>query len=167
MARDCIRDGGALAAAAACRRDGEHASRDRRTARRRSADGHPWPSQPPLAAGGLRGAASGLKLTAAPYAVALCAALVSRRAPPAVNLRAAAWYAAGGIAGLVATHGPWSYALWTHFRHPLFPYANGFFRSPWWEFHRVLPRHFGAHAAGDWVTPPFGMLAPQPGIVSE
>ena len=121
----------------------------------------------PLVAGALMGIASGLKLTAATYAVALCAALVSRRAPPAVNLRAAAWYAAGGIAGLVATHGPWSYALWTHFRHPLFPYANGFFRSPWWEFHRVLPRHFGAHAAGDWLTLPFAMLAPQPGFVSE
>ncbi|HKU86450.1 MAG TPA: hypothetical protein VJV77_08920 [Casimicrobiaceae bacterium] len=121
----------------------------------------------PLAAGALMGIASGLKLTAATYAVGLCAALVTRRVQTANNLRAIAWYAAGGIAGLAAAHGAWSYALWKHFGHPLFPYANGFFRSPWWDLHRVLPRRFGAHSAGDWLMLPFAMLAPRPGFVSE
>lgn len=121
----------------------------------------------PLAAGALMGIASGLKLTAATYAVGLCAALVTRRVQSARNARDVASYAAGGIAGLAAAHGAWSYALWTHFGHPLFPYANGFFRSPWWDFHRVLPRQFGPHTAGDWLLLPFAMLAPQPGFVSE
>ena len=121
----------------------------------------------PLAAGALMGIASGLKLTAATYAVGLCAALLSRHAAAMQNTRAAAWYAAGGIAGLAAAHGPWSYALWTHYGHPLFPYANGLFRSPWWELHRVLPRQFGAHTADGFLTLPFAMLAPRPGFVSE
>ncbi len=121
----------------------------------------------PLAAGALMGIASGLKLTAATYAVGLCAALVTRPAQSARNGRDVASYAAGGIAGFAAAHGAWSYALWTHFGHPLFPYANGFVRSPWWEFHRVLPRQFGAHTAGDWLLLPFAMLAPRPGFVSE
>jgi hypothetical protein len=120
-----------------------------------------------LAAGALLGIASGLKLTAATYAVGLCAALLSRRASPVQNARTVAWYAVGGIAGFVTAHGLWSYTLWAHFRHPLFPYANGLFRSPWWDFHRVLPRQFGPHAAGDWLTMPFSMLAPRPGFVSE
>ena len=118
-------------------------------------------------AGLLMGAASGLKLTAATYAVGLAVALLTRRVPLRSNIHAAAWYSAGVGIGLLIAHGPWSYALWTHFDNPLFPYGNRWFRSAWWDLDSVLPSRFGPHSLRDWVLFPFRLAAPPPGFVSE
>lgn len=118
-------------------------------------------------AGVLMGIASGLKLTAATYAVGLCAALIATRWPTRQDVRAAALYSGGVAGGLAVALGPWCYLLWKHFRNPLFPYGNEWFRSPWWDLHPVLPHRFGPHAFGEWVSLPFRLLAPIPGFVSE
>jgi hypothetical protein len=120
-----------------------------------------------LTAGVLMGIASGLKLTAATYALGLCTALLARRSPASVNVRTAAWFSTGVVAGLAIALGPWSYALWTHFRNPLFPYGNRWFRSPWWDLHSVLPDKYGPHSFKEWLLLPFKLLAPMPGFVSE
>jgi hypothetical protein len=120
-----------------------------------------------LLAGLLMGIASGLKLTAATYAVGLCVAIVARRALNRDDARAALAYCAGVAGGLVAALGPWCYQLWSHFGNPLFPYGNRWFRSPWWDIDAVLPGRFGPHTVGDALLLPFKLLAPTPGFVSE
>ena len=120
-----------------------------------------------VAAGAIAGIASGLKLTAATYALALCLALLARRGTLASRARAATLYACGVVAGLAVALGPWSVELWTHFGNPLFPYGNVWIRSPWWDPAPVLPRAYGPHTAIGAVLMPFRMFAPPPGFVSE
>jgi hypothetical protein len=122
----------------------------------------------PLVLAGLStGLASGLKLTAATYAVGLCAGLMASRAPVRETLRAVMLYCSGVASGLALALGPWSYQLWTHFRNPLFPYGNQWFGSPWWDAGPVLERSFGPHTIHDALLLPFRLLAPPPGFVSE
>ena len=120
-----------------------------------------------VSAGVLMGIASGLKLTGATYAVGLCVALVVGRARLPRKVRAALLYSVGVVAGMLVAFGPWSYTLWEHFGNPVFPYANQYFRSPWWELRSVLSRDFGPHTAGEWLLLPFKLLAPPRGFVSE
>ncbi len=84
-----------------------------------------------LAAGLLFGLAAGLKLTAAPYAAALCLALIVTMRPLAL-LRAWVCFTAGWVAGAVATAGWWDWHLWRQFGSPFFPLFNAVFRSPWY-----------------------------------
>jgi hypothetical protein len=115
----------------------------------------------------LMGVASGMKLTAATYAVGLCASLLARRSPLRLNIRAATWFSLGVAVGLAVAHGTWSYGLWKHFDNPLFPYGNQWIRSSWWDPRSVLPHRFGPHTFSEWVFLPFKLLAPMPGFVSE
>lgn len=130
-------------------------------------------AQPPaatatlLAAGVLAGIACGLKLTAATYALALMFAVLAWPGTLGSRVRAAAIYACGVILGLALALGPWCVQLWLHFGSPLFPYGNGWFRSPWWEAAPVLPASYGPHAVRGWLEFPFALLAPEPGFVSE
>ena len=84
-----------------------------------------------LASGLLAGAAVGLKLTNASYAVAIVAALWLTRAPRQRTLTATAGYAAGGIVALAGTAGFWWWTLYAELGNPLFPQMNQVFRSPW------------------------------------
>jgi hypothetical protein len=120
-----------------------------------------------IAAGVMAGIASGLKLTAATYALALMLAVLARPGALASRVRAAAAYACGTIAGLALALGPWCVQLWLHFGSPLFPYGNEWFRSPWWDAGPVLPGSYGPHRLRDWLAFPFALLAPEPGFVSE
>ena len=122
---------------------------------------------PVVLAGVLIGVASGLKLTAATYAVGLAVALLGRRAPLAAGIRNATWFSVAVVVGLALTLGPWSYALYTHYGNPLFPYGNQWFHSPWWDFRPALPARYGPHSFREWVVLPFKLLAPDPGFVSE
>jgi hypothetical protein len=86
-------------------------------------------------AGLVVGAATGLKLPMAVYALGLGAAVLAA-AGPAVGpawrhrLRDAAVLSAAGLIGLVATGGFWMARLWQAFANPVFPYFNGLFGSP-------------------------------------
>ncbi|MBS0562152.1 MAG: DUF2029 domain-containing protein [Proteobacteria bacterium] len=78
----------------------------------------------------LLGAATSLKLTAAPFALAYgAAALTGWRA---WRHRAAALAAAGagGAAGFALIGGVWYFDLWRSFGNPIFPYFNTVFRAP-------------------------------------
>ncbi len=95
-------------------------------------------------AGVLVGLAAGGKLTAATFAVGICAALLVRNILEPRGLRRgvveAFLFGLGVLAGLAVTFGPWGYTLWTHFESPVFPYFNQWIQSPWWINEPVLIR---------------------------
>jgi len=125
-----------------------------------------------LLAGAIVGVACGAKLSAATFAVGLCAALLFRGPYSSRYLRIrfteAAWFALGVLAGMAATLGPWAYTLWTHFGNPIFPYANQWFRSPWWAHAAVpMPHPYGPQSVGDWASFPFELLGSRLNAVAE
>jgi hypothetical protein len=82
-----------------------------------------------LVAGALLGGVTGLKLTAAPYCLALAVAASvagpARHAP----LRLA-WLALGGVLGLALTFAWWGWTVHRLHGSPVFPYFNAWFHSP-------------------------------------
>lgn len=83
-----------------------------------------------LLSGVVMGLGTGLKLTNATYALALCLALLT--VPTTVRMRIALAFVQGcGVAaGLLASAGWWWLTLWRQFGNPLFPQFNDVFRSP-------------------------------------
>jgi hypothetical protein len=123
-------------------------------------------ARPALVVAGLAvGVATAAKLTAAPFAVALGIAVLVRGR----GLRAgdAAWFALGATCGFGLAYGPWGYTLWTHFRNPVFPYANQWFASPWWEAAPVPGRTFGPRSVAQFVVFPFALGEPPLFLVAE
>ena len=94
-----------------------------------------WRTQPDRKArwlflGGVAlGAAAGLKLTNAIYLVS-AGILIVEIARMADVGRNWIWYGAGGVSGVLATHGYWSFLVYREFGNPVFPLLNGVFRSP-------------------------------------
>src|SRR6266705_153122 len=74
-----------------------------------------------VAAGLLCGMASGLKLTAAIYAVGLCAALLFQGPVFWLGFWRAFGFGLAVLAGIAFTLGPWMWTLYTHYGNPLFP----------------------------------------------
>ncbi|MFN4024018.1 MAG: hypothetical protein ACK4MQ_04245, partial [Hyphomonas sp.] len=85
----------------------------------------------------ITGLSIGLKLTAVIHAAGLAAAILV--AVPGVRSRieAAGAAAIAGLAGIVLTGGWWLHKMWTVTGNPVFPMANGIFRSPY-----GLPENF-------------------------
>lgn len=79
-----------------------------------------------LRVGFLAGVAVALKLTFAPYAAGLAAALLATKRGQALPL-----LAAGLVIGAAIVAGPWWWSVWAHTGNPLFPYFNEVFRSAW------------------------------------
>ncbi|MEO7254062.1 MAG: glycosyltransferase family 87 protein [Casimicrobium sp.] len=82
-------------------------------------------------AGLLVGVACGLKLTAAPFALALMASVAVLAASDwrARSLRSAV-FAVASVAGIAISGGWWYAFLWNTFGNPLFPQFNQIFASP-------------------------------------
>jgi hypothetical protein len=118
-----------------------------------------------IIAGIAAGVATGGKLTAAPFALALCVAILLPS--PRSRLAAASWYALGAGCGFAVSYGPWGYELWTHFRNPIFPYANTLFQSPWWEAQPIPGRAFGPRTFGGFLLFPFALWQPPLFFVAE
>lgn len=81
-------------------------------------------------AGVLLGAACGLKLTSAPFALGMAVAVVALVATGRLPVRAVAMLALGGVAGFALTGGWWAWRMWEAFGNPVFPMFNDVFRSP-------------------------------------
>ena len=77
------------------------------------------------------GLGTGLKLTNAPYAVALCLALLVLDGGLWHRIRLAFVYGVGVLAGVAASAGYWFWIMWHSFGNPLFPQFNALFRSPY------------------------------------
>jgi hypothetical protein len=119
-----------------------------------------------LAAGLLCGFATGAKLTFGVFAVGLCVAILLR-GPWRRAFGEALVFGLAVLAGTAVTAGPWMWALWKHFANPIFPYANEWFKSPWWEEYEVMARSYGPHTLGQWIAFPFTLAAPRPFYVAE
>lgn len=84
-----------------------------------------------LLSGFILGSALGLKLTAIIYCVSafltiiLCSSQLERPKQKIIS------FIIGGALGFLLFHGWWSFRLWQMFSNPLFPFANGIFKSPW------------------------------------
>ncbi len=124
-----------------------------------------------LGAGVLFGLAAGLKLTAATFAVCLCAAVLLRGPWNRSSFRRAFGeafvFGLGVLAGMAVTLGPWAWALWTHFDSPIFPYGNQWIKSPWWGEYTVLTRRYGPHDLLEWLRFPFELYNPREFFVAE
>lgn len=93
-------------------------------------------------AGLLFGAASGLKLTAATFAPAVC--LTAACLAPDVRraVQSAVVCAGGWVAGFLITDGWWAALLLVRFGSPTFPLFNGLFRSAWYPPADFVDRRF-------------------------
>jgi hypothetical protein len=84
------------------------------------------------AAGALAGGAAGLKLTYGLFLVPL-GIVVVHAAWQRRSWRLPVVFGAAALAGLVLTGGYWGAQLWMRFRNPVFPFVNGWFRSPYYS----------------------------------
>lgn len=83
-----------------------------------------------LLAGVLLGAAVGLKLTNAPYAVGMGMAVMAFPPTRMSRLKAVVLLAGGALASFLVVAGPWFWSVWETFGNPLFPQFNAGFRAP-------------------------------------
>ena len=82
-------------------------------------------------AGVASGAACGLKLVNAWWAIALVAAPLLTAQPVRRRLGAVLAIALGSAGGVLLTYGWWGWILWIGFGSPVFPLYNNLFHSPW------------------------------------
>ena len=90
----------------------------------------PWTKA--AGAGALFGIAAGLKLTALMFAPAGCIAVACLSANGRQGVQAGAIFAASWLLGWALADGWWAWTLWRLYQSPVFPMANGIFRSPWY-----------------------------------
>ena len=110
-------------------------------------------------AGLLVGAATGLKLTNAPFAIALAAGVFVCAAPMRDRLRAIALLTAGGVLGLLLTTGWWWARLWAEFGNPTFPQFNSVFGSPMATAMKTIDPRWGPKTAVEAAFYPFVFTA--------
>ena len=119
-----------------------------------------------LMAGLAAGAASGAKLTAAPFAIGLCVALFAR--PPVMRrgLSDAFLFGVAVLAGMAITAGWWFATLYEHFGNPVFPHYNAWFRSPWWDARPAIDARYGPQSALEWLYFPLLLFRRTAGLVA-
>lgn len=120
-----------------------------------------------LVAGCVAGAATGLKLTNAPYALAAFLAIAIAW-PADLRTRAgvSALFAVGVAAGLATTAGYWFATMWSMFGNPLFPQFNGVFRSPLAGEVNIADTRWLPRGPGEALAFPF-ILTADPGRAGE
>ena len=105
-------------------------------------------------AGLLLGAAVGLKLTNAVFALGAAASLVLSARP----LLAMTCLGLGGALGALATGGAWSLMLWREMGNPIFPMFNGVFQSRELAPHNIMDMQFMPKGFLDALAYPFYWL---------
>lgn len=113
-----------------------------------------------LVAGLVAGATVGLKLTNAPYALALAVAVLAT-GPGASRDRARActWLAVGMTLGFLVTYGAWGLALWRAFGNPFFPMFNRLFEAPLAEAALMVDRRWMPKGVLEAVLFPWSFTA--------
>ncbi|HLW73540.1 MAG TPA: hypothetical protein VKT74_00565 [Gammaproteobacteria bacterium] len=83
-----------------------------------------------VAAGLVAGLGTGLKLTNAVYALALCVAFLTLPLGRVPRLRLAYLFGVGTLLGLAVTGGWWFVEMWATFHNPLYPQFSALFPNP-------------------------------------
>jgi hypothetical protein len=83
-----------------------------------------------LLAGVLAGMSVGLKLTTAPFALALVAMGLTLPGSMTQRMMRVVWLGIGSAAGAALLWLPWAVEMYSRFGNPLFPYFNNVFESP-------------------------------------
>ncbi len=123
-------------------------------------DERPWRrpgSVPGLGAGLLAGASVGLKLTMAPFVLALAALIGLMVARRRLHVGGALAFFLGVVLGYAALAGYWCWLLWERFGNPLFPFANQIFRSPFLPPEAIRDTRWAAQGPLDIVATPLAM----------
>jgi hypothetical protein len=121
-----------------------------------------------LAAAGVgAGIAVAFKLTAAPYAMALAAALLLTAGSLPGATRVVAGFAAGGVLGYLIAGGLWCLHLWRRVGNPVFPFANSVFRSPYGESVWLRNDTWVPRTLWDHLVPPLWMAAGETARLTE
>ena len=108
-----------------------------------------------LCAGLLVGLGTGLKLTNAPYAVAMCLACLFVPQPYRLRLWLAFLFGCGVLAGVAVTGGWWFLKMWQVFGNPFFPQFNNIFHSPWASETGVIDTYFLPKTLLEYLQWPF------------
>lgn len=100
-----------------------------------------------LLTGALFGAATGLKLTMASYALAMCIILGLYFKKIQNPIKIIGMYILGGMLGFAVTGGFWSIFLYKMFQNPFFPNWNNIFKSEWtlpisYAYEGFFPKNF-------------------------
>ncbi len=107
-----------------------------------------------LLAGGLAGAAAGLKLTNLVFLPSLClSAMLPWRGRSGVA--AAGWTGGGAVMGFLVTGGPWCWYLWQTLGNPVFPAYNDVFQSSSAELSAFSELSFLPHGVFDALSYPW------------
>ncbi len=106
-------------------------------------DGNVFPSwRISFLAGMMMGAAAGLKLTAFIYLLPFLLALLSVRTPLYARARNLFVSLSGAASGFLLISGYWMLVLWKHFKNPVFPFFNGFFKSGFYPVSDFADKRF-------------------------
>jgi hypothetical protein len=119
-------------------------------------------------AGALAGAGAGLKLSELPVAVGIVVGLVAVGGSLRDRAKRLGAGAAGGVAGVAATSGYWSWFLWVHYRDPIaFTQASfGIFHSPYVPKPRLAGGGYGPRSVLAGLSFPLRWVA-HPLLVGE
>jgi hypothetical protein len=113
----------------------------------------------------LLGTATGLKLTFGVYGVAILPLLVTGKLSTTCKQ---VWaYGLAGLSAITLVHGWWSWQLWTAFKNPLFPFFNGYFKSPYFLPESLSLTRFIPKDIGTALFLPFEMIQPVSWIHTE
>lgn len=117
-------------------------------------------------AGLLLGAAIGLKMTSAPFAVAAFMAwLIASRS--SFHISSLIVMAASGAAGMLLTGGYWWARVWSEFGNPFFPLFNNIFKSPYFPAQGVLFDRFLPHGMIGFLQVPLKLVLPDAWTYTE
>lgn len=111
-----------------------------------------------MLAGALIGAAAGLKLTAAPYALGAIVAFGLACRLRGTLLRQYLPFLLMLAANLALLQGTWSLRLYQTYGNPLFPFYNQLFASEWWDIRPLITANFFPRDPFQWLFYPFYWL---------
>jgi hypothetical protein len=107
------------------------------------------------------GAAVGLKLTTAPFAIAAFIGLLVAWRDWAVTPRRLSAFCVGGMLGFLLTGGYWALTLYLETGSPVFPFYNGVFQSPLYGLDNFADPRFRPESVGSALLYPLRLFLGQ------
>ena len=103
----------------------------------------------------ITGATTGMKMTAAPFLVAITIVFICNLKGSRHPWKQFAFFAVGGTFGFLLTNGYFMMRLWLLYKNPVFPFFNGLFHSPFFEPENWNDLRFFPKTTLQWIFAPF------------